>query len=230
MTAAGHVTGTGPWLKRFHAAPKAGARLVCFPHAGAAASACHGFSASLTPRVEVLSVQYPGREDRYAEPMVDDVGLLADAVAAVLPPWCDRPLALFGHSMGAIVAFEVARRLGPRVDALFVSGRRAPSTYRAEDLHRRDDSGLVEAICALGGTDLRLLDAETVRMLLPLVRNDLRAAETYSHGAGPDLSCSVFAHIWSPPCLSWGADPCSGPGRRRPRVEPPLDPSATTTH
>src|SRR5262249_29653456 len=107
----GTVESTDLWVRRFHPAPSAGSRLVCLPHAGGSASYFLPISRGLSPQVEVLAVQYPGRQDRRAEPCIEDVGGLADQITASLQPWIDRPVALFGHSMGAILGFEVALRL-----------------------------------------------------------------------------------------------------------------------
>ncbi|MEU8883100.1 thioesterase II family protein [Streptomyces hydrogenans] len=190
---------TGPsWTRRFHPAPDAATRLVCFPYAGGSAGYFHGMSARLAPAVELLAVQYPGRQDRYAEPPVDDIGRLADVVTeALLPEARDKPLALFGHSMGATVAFEVARRLerrGITPAALFVSARRGPATVREETFHLATDADLERELRALGGTGTDVLDDEEIlRMVLPVVRSDYRAAETYRYEPGGDLGCPVVA-------------------------------------
>ncbi|MBV8541201.1 MAG: thioesterase [Pseudonocardiales bacterium] len=193
------------WLRRFHTAPAPvhspdNPRLVCFPHAGGAASYFLSFSRSLAAVLEVVAVQYPGRQDRRREPCCDSMTELADRVLRVLKPLTDRPLALFGHSMGAIAAFEVARRLenepGVSLVALFVSGRRAPSRYRAERVHQKDDAGLVAEIRALSGTDARILDSEELlRMTLPAVRGDYRAIETYRYQDGPKLRCPIHSLV-----------------------------------
>ncbi|MEU5545504.1 alpha/beta fold hydrolase [Streptomyces sioyaensis] len=185
----------GLWCRRFHPAPDAGRRLVCFPHAGGSASFYHPVSAALSPRVDVLAVQYPGRQDRRQEPALDDIGLLADRIAEALEAWTDRPLTFFGHSMGALVAFEVARRLEREGDGpvrLFASGRRAPSAYRDEQVHRRDDDGIVAELRALSGTDARVLDdEEMLRMVLPALRSDYKAVETYRSEPGAVVRCPV---------------------------------------
>lgn len=132
----------------------------------------------------MLGVQYPGRQDRRHEPLIEDIGQLADEICEALIPWETQPLAFFGHSMGAVVAFEVARRF-QRDDrraplALFASGRRAPSRHRDEDSHAADDDSIIANLRSLGGTDPALLeDDEMRRVILPVIRGDYRAVETY---------------------------------------------------
>ena len=185
------------WVRRFHPAPAAAARLVCFPHAGGAASYFHPVSAALAPSVEVLAVQYPGRQDRYGEPPVDDLFVLADRLADVLPGVLRGPVAFFGHSMGASLAFEVARRLearGTRLHTLFVSGRRAPSGPLGDRVHLESDDELLAEVKRLGGTDTSVLDDPDIRgMVLPALRSDYRAAELYHYRPGPDVGCPIVA-------------------------------------
>ncbi|MFD5625416.1 thioesterase II family protein [Streptomyces sp. NPDC127072] len=184
------------WVRRFRPAPDAGARLVCFPHAGGAASFYFPVARALHPRVEVLAVQYPGRQERRSEEPLTDIGTLADlSFAALRPVLAERPV-LFGHSMGAVVAFEVARRMeredGVSPAALVVSGRRAPSCRREESVHLRTDEGVIAELKTLNGTDDSLLDDEELqRMFLPALRADYRAVETYACAPGPALGCPV---------------------------------------
>ncbi|MEV8533614.1 alpha/beta fold hydrolase [Streptomyces sp. NPDC051211] len=191
------MTAGGRWIRRFHGSGASPARLLCFPHAGGAAGFYFPLSQALDPDVEVLAVQYPGRQDRHREPGIDEVHALADAiVTALLPLLDDRPLALFGHSMGAVVGYEVARRLeheaGAPAALLFASGRRAPSRHREEWAHLLDDEGLAGELRLLGGTDGELLgDPDLLRMVLPAVRVDYKAIETYRHRPGPELGCPV---------------------------------------
>lgn len=187
------------WVRRFRPAPDAPVRLVCLPHAGGAASYWYPMSAALTPRIDVLSVQYPGRQDLRHEPCLESITELADEVTKAVWPYTDRPLALFGHSMGAVVGFEVARRLEARgvVPAvLFASGRRAPSRHRDEDVHLRGTDGVLAELRQLGGTDPRTLeDPEILNMILPAVRADYKAVESYRYESGPPLSCPVHVLV-----------------------------------
>lgn len=184
------------WTRRYHDADPDAVRLVCFPHAGGSASFYFPVSRALAPRLEVLAVQYPGRQERRREAAVDCIHELADRIADVLPLDDGRPTAFFGHSMGATVAFEVARRLerdrGRSVLHLFASGRRAPDRVRVEDLHRRGDDAIVAELRRHSATDDRLLaDQELLRMILPALRSDYRAIETYRERPGTRLRCPL---------------------------------------
>ncbi|MEU7068361.1 thioesterase II family protein [Streptomyces sp. NPDC053429] len=190
------TTTAGAWLRRFHPAEDAPVRLVCLPHAGGSASYYFPVSRALSPQADVVAVQYPGRQDRRHEPCLDDVRELADRVVAQLLPWCDRPVALFGHSLGATLGFEVALRLeeaGHGPVALFASGRRAPSRHREnERIHLAPDERLLATIKAMSGTDPAVLaDDELLRAVLPAIRGDYKAAETYRYRPGPLLDCPV---------------------------------------
>ena len=189
---------SGAWLRRYLPAAEPRSRLICLPHAGGSASYFLPVTRALGAETDVLAVQYPGRQDRRGEPLVATIGELADRIFEVLRPLADLPLVLFGHSMGATAAFEVAVRLeaaGLQAAVLFASGRRAPSTHRIERVHTLDDDGLLADLRKLGGTDLAVLDGdpELRQMVLPAIRSDYRAAETYRWVPGPPLTCPVIA-------------------------------------
>jgi surfactin synthase thioesterase subunit len=173
------------------------ARLVCFPHAGGSASFYFPLARSLPADVDVLAVQYPGRQDRRAEEPIEDIGELADRICTALLPWTGPPMAFFGHSMGAVVAYEAARRLEQetsiRLSAFFASGRCAPSRRAGESaVELRDDDAVIAELARLSGTDMALLrDEELVRMILPPLRSDYRALRNYTHRPGPKLTCPI---------------------------------------
>lgn len=196
------MTGTSTeadrWLRCFR--PDAGkVRLVCFPHAGGSASYFFPWTRSSALAAEVWAVQYPGRQDRRAEPCVDSIPELAARIHGALESWPDGPTAFFGHSMGAVLAFEVARRVeagGGRLARLFASGWRAPSRHREEHIHQGGDDRILAEMRRIGGTDERFLqDPELIRLVLPTVRADYRAVETYVYADGPRLRCGITAMV-----------------------------------
>ncbi|MEV7024440.1 alpha/beta fold hydrolase [Kitasatospora sp. NPDC093558] len=203
----------GPWLRRYHGPPvRPGATLVCFPHAGGAASFFRGHSEALSGRFDVLAVQYPGRQDRYGERCPETVAELADGIAGAVTEAVTGggPLAFFGHSLGAVLAFETALRLeshrsGPAPSLLFASARRAPGLHRADrspdgtgprELHRLDDHELAQELRRLGGTDERLLaDPRLFAKVAPAIRADFAASETYRAEDDSRLRCRIVAMV-----------------------------------
>ncbi|QFZ21588.1 thioesterase II family protein [Saccharothrix syringae] len=191
-------TTTGPWLRRFQPTAQAPVRLVCFPHAGGSASYFVPLAKAHAPGVDVLAVQYPGRQDRRGDPAVPSITELAEHLVPELLPWTDRPFAFFGHSMGATLAFEVTRRLEARGVApvrLFASARRGPTTFRGDRLHLLGDQALLAELQALGGTDFRLVDQDILSMVLPALRADYQAVETYEFAPGPRLRTPITVLI-----------------------------------
>ncbi|WP_203779256.1 thioesterase II family protein [Actinoplanes philippinensis] len=156
--------------------------LICLPHAGGSASSFFALARALAPGVEVLAVQYPGRQDRLAEPLVDDLGTLASHIDQALP-WSHRPVALLGHSMGATVGLALAARLeraGRPPLGLIASAARPPSRTAGAGVHRLGDAALLAEVEILNGAPTTdPVQAELVRSALPVIRNDYRALETW---------------------------------------------------
>ncbi|MER5888548.1 alpha/beta fold hydrolase [Streptomyces sp. NPDC001941] len=191
----------GAWTRTFHpvADGEETVRLVCFPHAGGAAGAYYDLSAALRGRAEVVAVQYPGRHDRFQEPTIPDVRALAAAAVDALPD--GERFALFGHSMGSLVAFEAARLLRDRGRpplVLFASGRQAPALpwppRGVPHVSTLDDDALLDELVKLGGTDPALLEhPELLRVVLPALRADYRAVDDYAHRPAAPLPCPLVA-------------------------------------
>ncbi|SNS43185.1 thioesterase II family protein [Actinomadura mexicana] len=184
-------TGDAGWFRRFHPAEPDAPRLLCFPHAGGSANGYHRLSQSLSPRVQVIAVQYPGRQDRRREPALTDLAELAGLIRAEVTA-LGAPPAFFGHSMGAMVAFEVARGLDAPPPVLFASGRSAPSRSRPQCTHPMADEAILADVERLGGTNARLLGSRAfARMMLPVLRADYQAIDTYRYVPGPPLPCPI---------------------------------------
>jgi medium-chain acyl-[acyl-carrier-protein] hydrolase len=210
-----------PWLYVHRHNPSAAAALVCFPYAGGGASIFRDWSAAL-PQLELVAVQPPGRETRFRETALDSARAIAAPVAEALAASFAKPVALYGHSLGALVAFETARALEERwlrqPEAVFVSGCRAPhlpSVTRTFDLPRES---LVEHLRAIGGTAPQVLASnELLDLMLPMLRGDLAAAEAYTYTPGEPLSAPIVAccgreDILAPPsqALEWERHTCAG--------------------
>jgi len=187
------------WFRRPLAPATGRLRLLCFPPAGSGANFYRQWSHLMPAAIEVLAVQYPGREDRIAEPLCESLASLVDGIAQAAMTLREKPLALFGHSMGAAVAHETAKRLeaaGIRIEHLFVSGRPPPHRQRSKAIHRRDDDGVLAEIARLGGTPSAVLEnAELRALLLPSIRADFHLIETYEGGLVPALRAPVSAFI-----------------------------------
>ena len=171
------------WFRRYRPVPRPRLRLVCLPHAGGGPTAFRTWAAGLPDDVELLSACYPGRQDRMREPIPASLAELADPLAEALLPLLDRPVALFGHSMGATVAYEVALRLerhGAVPRGVFVSGRAAPDRVPPGDLHRGADDALIDTVRRLDDVHRAAWDdPDLAELLLPVLRADYRMIETY---------------------------------------------------
>jgi len=180
---------------------RAAVRLFCFPHAGGGAAFFRPWRLRLAPTVDVRPVILPGRESRVRELPYRRVEQVLDPLCAALLPYLDRPYAFFGHSLGAVLAYEVARRLsagtGPAPALLLVSGRRAPHLPTSRRLFcTLPDDEFLAALGGLGGTPPEVLDApELLRLFLPTLRCDFELNEYYRPLPGPVLDCPVAAYM-----------------------------------
>jgi medium-chain acyl-[acyl-carrier-protein] hydrolase len=173
------------WLAYREVNPRARLRMFCFPYAGGGASAYRGWSASLPSNVEVCPVQLPGRESRLRDQPFTRPAPLIEGVTDALLPYMDMPFVFFGHSMGGMISFELARELRRRGKTqplhLFVSGRRAPHLPAREDpIHDLPEPEFIERLRDLNGTPEEVLQhAELMKLLSPVLRADFAVNETY---------------------------------------------------
>ncbi|MER7761394.1 alpha/beta fold hydrolase [Streptomyces sp. NPDC097619] len=188
------------WLRQFAPAAGEGLRLVCFPHAGGSASALVPLARALGDRLDVYVVQYPGRQDRYREEPFRNIAAHADALAREIAPLASEPYAFFGHSMGAVLAHETARRLSdaglPAPRRLFLSGRGAPTGRPSVHDRLSGDAEVLAAVTMLGGTGPAVLDDPELReMVLPALRADYAALGSYDSAPGTPLDTGITALI-----------------------------------
>lgn len=182
-------------------------RLFCLPYAGGGVSAYRAWRAQLPAEIDLCPIQLPGRERRFRERPCTSLASLVSTLAGALRPHLDRPYAIFGHSLGALLAFELARALrragAPAPLRLFVSALKAPHdlSARARDRHRLDDDQLLTDIRRFGGTPAPLLDdPEVMKLVLPIVRADFTMLETHRHydEAPLEIAMAAFAGTHDP--------------------------------
>jgi medium-chain acyl-[acyl-carrier-protein] hydrolase len=192
-----------PWLAQSKPNTQATLRLFCFPYAGGGATIFRNWQATLPAQIEVCPIQLPGRGKRLKEPPFTQVQFLVEALSHALLPYLDKPFAFFGHSMGALVSFELARTLrrkyglGPK--RLFLSGRRAPAIPNLEPpTYNLPEPEFIEALHKLKGTPIGVLEEpELMQLMLPLLRADFTLCETYTYTPETPLNCpiSVFGGL-----------------------------------
>lgn len=191
------------WLRRLRPQPQARLRLFCFHYAGGSASLYRTWPALLAasqPAIDVCAVQLPGRENRLREAPFTQMAALIRTLLPVLRPELDRPFVLFGHSMGALIVYELAQALrhtgGPLPAHLFVSGRRAPSLPDPLlPIHGLPTDDMLRAIGQRYGNlpELVMQDAELKAIYAPLLQADFTLVETYQPSTLTPLPCPVTA-------------------------------------
>lgn len=180
---------TAPHFAHVDHRPHADWRLICLTFAGGTAGYFRNWSPLVPPEAELRPVELPGRGTRFADPLEPDMGALIDRLAPAVARLHDRPLAIFGHSMGSAIAFALAQRLqmlGAPPALVAVSGRDAPHRVARHDMHRRPDQDLRAELSRLGGTPAEVLKSEALMaFILPILRNDYRLIETYDPDPTP---------------------------------------------
>ena len=185
------------WFRTPKPEPSARLSLFCFPYAGGGAQIFRRWQERLPATVAVFPVELPGRGPRMREPAFRNIPALVREMSDAFRPWLDRPFAFFGHSMGSLICFELARLLrseaGVEPAHLFASASRAPQiSHSGQPLHRLSDEGLVESLRHLNGTPSEVLQhPEMMELMLPLLRADFEMIETYEYTDAPPLGCPI---------------------------------------
>ncbi|MGJ4999557.1 thioesterase II family protein [Bradyrhizobium sp. HKCCYLS3077] len=199
-------TNDTPWIVKWRSTSAGRATLLAFPHAGGTASMARRWTDHLPGWCNVWAIQYPGRDGRFAEVPFDRAEPLADAITTAVIPNLRGPVCFFGHSLGALLAFLVAQRLMTASHSaphhLIVSGRRAPHLPDPQaPSHGLPEPEFIARLRRLNGTPPEVFHhVGLLELLLPMLRADFAASETYRYRPGPKLSCpvTVFGGIRDP--------------------------------
>jgi surfactin synthase thioesterase subunit len=187
------------WLVPAGAVKSPQMNLFCFPYAGGGASLFRSWPKILDQSIQLFGVQAPGKESRFSEAPLLTVADYADQAAKViLQTTGATPLALFGHSLGAAVAYETACRLsqaGKDVSCLLVSGRQAPNLKsKMKPISHQSDSQFISELALLEGTPTDVLaNTELLELLLPMVKSEFAMSEAYRGSSTQMLACPVLA-------------------------------------
>ncbi len=182
------------WVVTPKAIPDAGIRLICLPFAGGSATAFRDWLPYLPDVVELNAVEIPGRGHRLSEPLIRKIDLLVQAIGQGIKSYLDKPFVIFGHSMGALLGFELTHYLTDQLDAkplhLFLSGRGAPDRpNREEPIHHLPEKTFIEKIRHYNGTPKQVLEhEELMQIMLPILRSDFEVCETYRYKEKPQLT------------------------------------------
>lgn len=188
------------WFEHLSRRPAPSLRLFCFPYAGGASEVYRSWQRWFPEQVDLCLVHLPGRGKRLRENAFTDTLALVKAIADRMPPEIDVPYALYGHSMGATLAFELARELFRRGCAsprhLFVSGRRAPQRKRTErSTFNLPHDEFIAELRRLNGTPREVLEnPELLELFMGLLRADFEMVETYQYHPGEPLSCPITVY------------------------------------
>jgi surfactin synthase thioesterase subunit len=194
-----HPAPKTPWLPALRSSEATRMRLFCLPYAGGMSAVFNSWSTGLPREIAISPIELPGRGSRISEPKFEALAPLVKAMVNDLLPYLDKPFALFGHSLGALICFEFARALlqGPGISPLrlFVAGHSAPHlSTGTPPRHALPDHDLLHYLEGLNGTPQTLLeDSQLMALMLPIIRADLSIFETHTHVDGPPLICPITA-------------------------------------
>lgn len=188
-------------LVGIHTQPQSRIRLFCLAHAGGGASFFRSWKEHLRPIADVYAIQLPGREMRMNEAPKEVLPELLQELARDLLPYLNKPFAFFGHSLGALLAYELTHHLRQfyrlQPDHLFVSSFRAPHLPQERaPIHHLPDDEFLHAMFDMGGTSDDVMSRpELLELFLPMLRADFKLAEVYSHQRKLRLSVPVTAFM-----------------------------------
>ena len=193
------MTGSNNWFVTFKPKKDALIRLFCFHYGGGSASIFRQWSKDVIQEVELVAIQLPGREERYNEPLLNNISQVIDNLLLHFNKYTDKPFILFGHSIGALIAFEFARTLRQRKmlqpKHLIVSGTKAPQVpLKKQHIHKLPKKQFIEELKKYNGIpDYIIEDEELISIFIPIIKADFSISETYNYSNKKPLSCPITA-------------------------------------
>lgn len=192
--------GATQWFRALTPKPQSRSRLFCFPYAGGGAAIFQDWAQALPPDMEVCAAMLLGRSSRMREPPLTRRSTVVEHLVQAFTFYFDKPFAIFGHSVGALIGFDLARRLrreaGVEPNHMFVSGCHAPHLPDADPPpYNLPDDEFIEYLRRLNGTPRAMLEhQELMALMMPLLRADLEAVSTYTYVDSPPVSCPGSAY------------------------------------
>ncbi|HEY9695462.1 MAG TPA: thioesterase II family protein [Oculatellaceae cyanobacterium] len=189
----------GAWVTFPQANPQANLRLFCLPYAGGSSVTFRTWSNHLPKSIEICPIELPGRGSRFIEAPFTRLDLLVEAIASSLLPYLDKPFAFFGHSMGAVISFELTRLINKKYGLLpahlLIAGRHAPQLRdRHPPIHTLPKPAFIQGLCRYKGMPKQVLEnTELMEVFLPILRADFAICETYKYIDEPPLPCPITA-------------------------------------
>lgn len=187
-----------PWFLESKTNPRASIRLFCFHHSGGAASIYYPWIEMLSPNIEMILIQFPGRENRFTEPLINNLQEIVAQLTEGFSFYKDKPFFVFGHSLGALIAFEFIKSVhlcySVNLRYMIVSAAKAPHLpFRMKHFSKLDNKTLIEELKIYNGIDERILgNDELLELFLPIIKNDLSVYETYQFIKSKPLPCDIL--------------------------------------
>lgn len=185
------------WVTCPQPEPHALARLFCLPFAGGGASIYRSWGKELAPTIEVCPIQIPGRENRFSETAHRDIKTLAPAIASQLQFYLDKPYIIYGHSMGALISFEVLRILQDKGQplphiAILGAHRAAHLPPKRKPMSELDDGAFISKLTTFGGFPREVLESqELLQFVMPTLRADFTLCDGYQHEQSEPIDCPL---------------------------------------
>jgi len=193
------------WFKNFKKTPNPKIKLFCFPHAGGNSDTFKHWAQYLPDWIELYSLQLPGRGSRFNEPCLDNMEIITDKLSENITTLIDKPFVFLGHSLGGSIAFELTKKLKQLnlnlPNRLFIVGRESPRVPPKNAKYTASDSEIIEYLKLLSGTNNAVFHTnDLIKLLLPMIRCDLKLAETYHY------YCKHKSPVTCPINVFWGTD------------------------